>query len=91
MITNYSEVTERTPVDKINRTLTLEEAIKFYDSNCDRFGRWLTELKRSRETLDKLEEAFHEMTDWDFIEFCKKLWGVIWYVMEIRKKADREE
>lgn len=36
---------------------------------------WLKELEVRRRVLDELEEAYREMDEWEFLEYCKVLWG----------------
>ena len=38
-------------------------------------AKWLKELEVKRRVLDGLEEAYREMDEWEFLEYCKELWG----------------
>lgn len=78
MITQYYEIRQeevkpekKKAIPKKKRMMPLDEGIEY----ADRIAIWLRELERKRKMLDDLEEAFLEMTDWDFIEYCEKLWG----------------
>ena len=74
MVTDYKERVEVARLKK-PQVIMLGDAIDTFEVNSSRLEGWLKELEGRRRVLDELEEAYREMDEWEFLEYCKELWG----------------